>query len=140
MTELLEKAFTEASRLPLAMQDTIAERLLEDIDAEEKWDDSFAGSQDEPARLADENEKFWKAFENLPAQIQRRACEAYRLWQENPFHPSLQFKQIHSAKPIFSVRVGTIYWSKPIHVFWQNGRAAHASRARSKLINGGALI
>ncbi|MCA1624370.1 MAG: hypothetical protein LC768_02315 [Acidobacteria bacterium] len=51
-------------------------------------------------------EKFWKAFENLPAQIQRRSREAYRLWQENPFHPSLQFKQIHSNKPIFSVRVG----------------------------------
>jgi hypothetical protein len=51
-------------------------------------------------------EKFWKAFENLPAQIQRRAREAYRLWQENPFHPSLQFKQVHSNKPIFSVRVG----------------------------------
>jgi hypothetical protein len=52
------------------------------------------------------NEKFWKAFENLPAQIQRRAREAYRLWQENHFHPSLQFKQIHSTKPIFSVRIG----------------------------------
>lgn len=52
------------------------------------------------------NEKFWKAFENLPAQIQRRAREAYRLWQENHFHPSLQFKQIYSTKPIFSVRIG----------------------------------
>jgi len=52
------------------------------------------------------NEKFWKAFENLPAQIQRRARQTYRLWQENPFHPSLQFKQIHTTKPIFSVRVG----------------------------------
>ncbi|MDQ3180891.1 MAG: hypothetical protein M3Q33_10265 [Acidobacteriota bacterium] len=51
-------------------------------------------------------EKFWKAFKNLPAQIQRRARQAYRLWQENPFHPSLQFKQIHPHKPIFSVRVG----------------------------------
>jgi len=28
------------------------------------------------------------------------------LWQENPYHPSLQFKQIHPNKPIFSVRVG----------------------------------
>jgi len=54
MTELLEKAFTEASRLPLAMQNMIAERLLEDINAEDKWDDSFADSQDELSRLADE--------------------------------------------------------------------------------------
>ncbi len=52
------------------------------------------------------NEKFWKAFENLPAQIRRRAREAYRLWQENPFRPIPQFKQIHATKPIFSVRVG----------------------------------
>ena len=52
------------------------------------------------------NEKFWKALEKLPAHIQRRAREAYRLWQDNPHHPSLQFKQIHSVKPIFSVRVG----------------------------------
>ncbi len=54
MTKLLEKAFTEASRLPLAMQNMIAERLLEYINAEAKWDDSFAVSQDELSRLADE--------------------------------------------------------------------------------------
>ena len=54
MTKLLEKAFTEVSRLPLAMQNMIAERLLEDINAEAKWDDSFADSQDELSRLADE--------------------------------------------------------------------------------------
>ena len=54
MTKLLEKAFSEASRLPTAMQNMIAERLLEDINAEAKWDDSFAASQDELSRLADE--------------------------------------------------------------------------------------
>lgn len=54
MTELLEKAFTEASRLPLAIQNLIAERLLEDINAEGKWDESFAASQNELSRLADE--------------------------------------------------------------------------------------
>ncbi len=54
MTKLLEKAFTEASRLPSATQNLIAERLLEDINAEAKWDDSFTDSQDELSRLADE--------------------------------------------------------------------------------------
>lgn len=54
MTELLEKAFTEAARLPLATQNMIAEKLLEDINAEAKWDDSFADSQDELSGLADE--------------------------------------------------------------------------------------
>lgn len=54
MTNLLEKAFTEASRLPLATQNMIAERLLEDIQAEGKWDETFADSKDELSRLADE--------------------------------------------------------------------------------------
>ncbi|MDQ3180890.1 MAG: hypothetical protein M3Q33_10260 [Acidobacteriota bacterium] len=54
MTKLLEKAFSEASRLPPPMQNMIAERLLEDIRAEAKWDESFAASQDELSRLADE--------------------------------------------------------------------------------------
>lgn len=54
MTKLLEKAFSEASRLPTTMQNMIAEKLLEDIDAEAKWDDTFAASPDELSRLADE--------------------------------------------------------------------------------------
>lgn len=54
MTELLEKAFDEASKLPLDVQDMIAKRLLDDIAAEEKWDETFANSQGELAMLADE--------------------------------------------------------------------------------------
>lgn len=54
MTELLEKAFSEVSRLPVATQDVIAEQLLEDLHAEAKWDDAFANSQDELSLLADE--------------------------------------------------------------------------------------
>ncbi len=54
MTKLLEKAFSEASRLPTAMQNMIAERLLEDINAKAKRDESFAETQDELSRLADE--------------------------------------------------------------------------------------
>jgi len=52
------------------------------------------------------NEKFWKAFEKLPAPIQRKARDAYQLWQQSPYHQSLQFKQIHPRRPIYSVRVG----------------------------------
>jgi len=54
MTKLLEKAFSEASRLPTAMQNMIAVRLLEDINAEAKWDESFAETQNELSHLADE--------------------------------------------------------------------------------------
>ena len=54
MTELLEKAFAEASKLPQDAQDMLAKMLLDDLAAEEKWDETFAGSQDELAALADE--------------------------------------------------------------------------------------
>ena len=54
MTELLEKAFAEAAKLPLEAQDLLARTLLDEIAAEELWNQSFADSQDELAALADE--------------------------------------------------------------------------------------
>jgi hypothetical protein len=52
------------------------------------------------------NERFRKAFDSLPEDIQRRAREAYERWHENPAHPSLQYKKIHDTQPVYSVRVG----------------------------------
>ena len=54
MTKLLEKAFVKASSLSIADQDTLARSLLDDLAAEELWDDTFADSQDELSTLADE--------------------------------------------------------------------------------------
>ena len=54
MTMLLEKAFSEANKLGPENQDTIAAIILEEIIAERKWDDAFAGSHDKLALLADE--------------------------------------------------------------------------------------
>jgi hypothetical protein len=54
MTELLEKAFAKASELSTDEQDLLAQSLLDDLAAEEKWDESFARSQDELSTLADE--------------------------------------------------------------------------------------
>ena len=54
MTELLEKAFAEAARLPEEEQDMLARTLLEDFAAEEKWDQTLANSPDKLAALADE--------------------------------------------------------------------------------------
>ena len=34
------------------------------------------------------------------------AREAYRLFQQNPSHPGLRFKKVHSDPPIYSARVG----------------------------------
>ena len=51
-------------------------------------------------------ERFWKAYQTLPPHVQRKARETYQLWKQNPYHPSLQFKQIHQSKQIYSVRIG----------------------------------
>jgi hypothetical protein len=40
-----------------------------------------------------------------PARIQAKAHAAYRLWSENPSHPSLRFKKVHDKLPIYSVRI-----------------------------------
>ncbi len=49
--------------------------------------------------------RFWKAFQELPEDIQNRARKSYSLWKQNPFHKSLHFKQIHKRRPIYSVRI-----------------------------------
>jgi hypothetical protein len=54
-------------------------------------------------------ERFRKAFGELPSQVQRQAREAYKLFKQNPYHPSLRFKQIHPTKPIYSVRASLGY-------------------------------
>jgi mRNA-degrading endonuclease RelE of RelBE toxin-antitoxin system len=54
-------------------------------------------------------DKFRKAFAELPADVQKQARQAYRLFIENPHHPSLRFKSIHPARPIYSVRIGMDY-------------------------------
>ena len=54
-------------------------------------------------------ERFRKAFEHLPRHIQRQARAAYKLFLQNPHHPSLQFKQVHPVHPIYSVRISLDY-------------------------------
>ncbi len=53
--------------------------------------------------------RFWKFYDHLPEDVQQRADKAYKLWQSNPQHPSLQFKRIDPQDPIYSVRVGRKY-------------------------------
>lgn len=40
-----------------------------------------------------------------PTAIQAKAQNAYRLWAQNPAHPSLRFKKVHNTLPIYSVRI-----------------------------------
>jgi hypothetical protein len=53
--------------------------------------------------------RFREAFAELPADVRKQARQAYRLFMENPHHPSLRFKSIHPTRPIYSVRIGLDY-------------------------------
>ncbi|HVF09803.1 MAG TPA: hypothetical protein VNA16_03325 [Abditibacteriaceae bacterium] len=48
-------------------------------------------------------------YEALPEQIQRRAKAAYQRFQQDPYHPGLQFKQVHVNEPIYSARINRDY-------------------------------
>lgn len=54
-------------------------------------------------------ERFWKAYGRLDRQTQKRARQAYQLFEENPRHPSLHFKKVHATEPIYSARVSLDY-------------------------------
>jgi hypothetical protein len=54
MTQLLEKAFAQASQLSEPEQNALAEWLLEELASEKQWDEAFAQSPDVLARLAEE--------------------------------------------------------------------------------------
>jgi hypothetical protein len=51
--------------------------------------------------------EFWRLYGVLPSEVKSVARKNYRLWEANPFHPSLHFKSI--GKPNWSVRIGDHY-------------------------------
>ena len=48
-------------------------------------------------------------FSELPAEVQRQARRAYRVFTQNPNHPSLRFKPVHPTRPIYSARISVDY-------------------------------
>ncbi len=50
--------------------------------------------------------RFRELLRQLPVDARRQAYAAYRLFKRDPTHPSLRFKPIRSADPIYSVRIG----------------------------------
>lgn len=53
--------------------------------------------------------RFRQMLAKLPGNIRQQAKEAYKLFTENSYHPSLQFKKIHNAESIYSVRININY-------------------------------
>jgi hypothetical protein len=53
--------------------------------------------------------QFRRLFSQLPADVQQEAKRAYRLFESNPAHPSLQFKKLQGEDDIYSARIGLDY-------------------------------
>lgn len=66
MTELLKKAFEEASRLPASDQDWLATMMLDTLRSEQRWNDLFERSQDMLEKMADEAIVEHRAGKTLP--------------------------------------------------------------------------
>ena len=71
MTRLLERAISEASRLPDPEQDALASLLLEEIASETRWSAAFADSQTQLARLAVDALAEFHAGRTLPLDPER---------------------------------------------------------------------
>ena len=54
-------------------------------------------------------DRFRSCFARMPEEIQRQAREAYERFVDHPSHPSLRYKRVHHALPVYSVRVSLDY-------------------------------
>jgi hypothetical protein len=69
MTRLLERAFKEASKLPEVEQNALAKWVMEELEAEGRWEKTFAGSEDILDKLADEALAAHKEGKTRPLNI-----------------------------------------------------------------------
>ena len=77
--------------------------------------------------------KFWRLFSGLPADVQREAQRAYRLFESNPAHPGLHFKKLEGEGDIYSARIGLGYralavMKKDLIVWYWIGSHAESDR------------
>ncbi len=54
-------------------------------------------------------DRFRQCYRELPEDVQKEARNAYKRFKENPYHPGLRFKRVHSTRPIFSLRITRDY-------------------------------
>jgi mRNA-degrading endonuclease RelE of RelBE toxin-antitoxin system len=53
--------------------------------------------------------QFREMLQSLPKEVQRQARAAYRQFERDPYHPSLQFKRVSNRQPLYSARIGLDY-------------------------------
>ena len=50
-------------------------------------------------------ERFRLLFAEASSEQQMRILNAFRIWKDNPAHPSIRFKKVHTKLPIYSAHV-----------------------------------
>ncbi len=71
MTQLLERAFTEASKLPEKEQDAVAALVLEELASEQRWDAAFDSSQGQLSETARAALREYDSGETRPLDADR---------------------------------------------------------------------
>jgi hypothetical protein len=71
MTQLLERAFAAASKLPNPEQDAFASLFLAELESERRWAETFANTPDQLSSLADEALREFEAGETRPMDLER---------------------------------------------------------------------
>jgi len=71
MTESLERAFTEASKVAAKEQAAMAALLLEELASEQRWDAAFASSQQPLSELARASLSEFEAGQTRPMDADR---------------------------------------------------------------------
>jgi hypothetical protein len=54
-------------------------------------------------------DSFWEMYDKLDDRTKSQARKSFNLWQEYPYHRSLNFKCINSNEDIWSVRISHKY-------------------------------
>ncbi|HSS75673.1 MAG TPA: hypothetical protein VLV54_02920 [Thermoanaerobaculia bacterium] len=69
MTQLLQRAISELSKLPDDTQDALATRILADLEDDQAWDEQFAATTEEQwARLSEMAQREIAAGDSLPLE------------------------------------------------------------------------
>lgn len=71
MTQLLERAFAAASKLPEPEQDAFASLLLAELDSDRRWSEAFAATQNQLSAFADEALREFEAGQTEPMDLKR---------------------------------------------------------------------
>ena len=74
MTSLLQRAVAEIEKLPAADQDSIAARLLAEVDDERQWDTRFAATSDDH-------------WDRLAAEVRREIADGSTVPLDDVFPP-----------------------------------------------------